>query len=238
MLHLPRLALVALDTRADRVCRLPSASGPALGQVLVVGQSAGDETVSIAAPYEIEDLLEQTGARARGNRHDCSKCGGLRTITHTEECFYCHRCQWKGNAVTLAKELGICQRIPKAEYIRQRKAREQAGNAAGAFLSRCRSERLTVYGILRELARLETAAHEAGPDHPAAWGALALIYRQRPILTAKVILLSEGSIADRRRWLEADTEGRERIAGEILISGGCCDDAGRSPADRLTGPAR
>ncbi|HLI30796.1 MAG TPA: hypothetical protein VKV79_06835 [Terriglobia bacterium] len=182
---------------------------------------------TVAVQPGIGELLEQAGARPRGNRHDCPKCGGLRTVTHAEECFYCHKCQWKGNAVSLAKELGIYRRIPKAEYIRQRRERAQARSAATGFLETCRIERLRTFNELRQLARLETLAHDAGADSPVTWDALALVYSQRPSLTATAVLLSEGSIPARRRWLEADSQERGRIAEEILLAGGFSGDAGK-----------
>ncbi len=183
--------------------------------------------MSAAVQLDIVDLLEQAGANPRGNRHDCPKCGGFRTVTHSAEVFYCHHCQWKGNAVTLAKELGLYERLPRAEYIRQRKKREQAKSQAEQFLAECRTERLRACEELRELGRLELLAHEAGPDHPATWGALEVVYRQRPALTAEAILLSEGAIADRRKYLESDAEGRGRMSEEILMAGGVHDDAGK-----------
>lgn len=181
---------------------------------------------SIALQPAIEELLERAGARPRGNRHDCPKCGAQRTITHTPECFFCHHCGWKGNARSLERELGIRREwLPKAEYIRQQKARQQAEGAAKAFLSQCRTERLRAFDALRELSRLEALAHDAGPESETAWNALALVYSQRPRLEATAALLCDGSIQDRRRWLEADAAERERIAGEIVLAGGMRDDA-------------
>ena len=183
--------------------------------------------MSATAQYEISGLLEQAGANPRGNRHDCPKCGGYRTVTHTAECFYCHKCQWKGNGVSLAKELGLHERLPRAEYVRQRKVRERAKSEARNFLAACRAARLRACDDLRELARLELLAHEAGPDHPSTWDALEMVYRQRPVLTAEAVLFSEGAIADRRKYLEADAEERQRTVSEILLNGGTRDDAGK-----------
>ncbi len=183
--------------------------------------------MSTATQRGIVDLLEQAGARPRGNRHDCPKCGGLRTVTQTAEAFYCHRCQWKGNTVTLAKELGVYRRLPSAEYHDQCRKREQAESQAREFLAACKRERLRACEELRELGRLELLAHEAGPDHPSTWPALEMVYRKRPVLTARAVLFSEGAVHDRRKYLEADGKGRERIIDGILLAGGVTDDAGK-----------
>lgn len=56
------------------------------------------------------ELLERAGFRLRGrNRADCIHCSGRArlTVSFTDEVAYCHRCAWKANTVTLAKELGI-----------------------------------------------------------------------------------------------------------------------------------
>ncbi len=175
--------------------------------------------MSTRTQYDISTLLEMAGARPRGNRHDCPKCGGLRTVTHTAECFYCHKCGSKGNSVTLAKELGVYQRIPKADYIRQQKAREQAERAARQFVAACGEARRRAAEALRELGRLELMAHECRPEHPQTWDALALVYQQQPRLAVEYALLCHGAIAERRRWLEADAEGRARMAEQILLTG-------------------
>ncbi|HLI31101.1 MAG TPA: hypothetical protein VKV79_08400, partial [Terriglobia bacterium] len=172
----------------------------------------------------------QAGARPRGNRHDCPKCGGLRTVTHAEECFYCHKCQWKGNVVTLAKELGVYRRIPKAEYIRQQRERQQAETLARQFLAACRDHRLAFNALCCIMQQARDEAHEklkANPDDETGWDVLAWVAENEREVLATCQLLSEGSIPARRRWLEADSQERERIAEEILLAGGVVDGDGR-----------
>ena len=142
-----------------------------------------------ATDYSIPELLEQAGARPRGNRHDCPKCGGFRTVTHSAEAFFCHKCQWKGNAVSLAKELGVYQRLSPAEYRELRQNRERADHAARALYERVKARRFELLEELRGLGRLEVEAHTAGADHPATWGALALVYRNKPGILAELAFL-------------------------------------------------
>ncbi len=184
-------------------------------------------SMSTAARYDIGALLETSGAKPCGARHGCPKCGGVRTVTHTAECFFCHKCGWRGNVVTLAKELGLYERLPRAEFVLQRQGRERAEVQARNFLAECRLERLRACEELRELGRLELLAHEAGPEHPATWNALATAYTRRPGAAARAVLFSEGAIADRRAWLESDAQGRGRILENILLAGGLSDSAGK-----------
>jgi len=173
-----------------------------------------------AAPFEIGSLLEQAGARPRGNRHDCPKCGGLRTITRTDECFYCHKCQWKGNTVSLAKELGLYQRLSPAEYRELRQERERADRAARALYERVKARRFQLLDGLDTLNRLELVAHEAGRDNPATWDGLAPVYGRRPTLLAELAILENGGAADLIRFLSADNAVREWAIKRVIERGG------------------
>lgn len=180
------------------------------------------------AEYELVPLLEQAGARPRGNRHDCPKCGGVRTVTHTAECFYCHRCQWKGNAVTLAKELGIRRAwLPRAEYIRQQQDRERAHKAAARLAAAVHTRRMELLGSLQYLNRLEAVAHDAGADDAATWGALALACRDRQPVLAELAILENCGAPDLIRFLSGDPETRERAIDAVLTAGGLYRCAGR-----------
>jgi len=183
--------------------------------------------VSTAIEYDLAALLEMTGARPRGNRHDCPKCGGLRTVTHSAEAFFCHKCQWKGNTVSLAKELGLYQRLSPAEYREFRQNQEQADRAARVLYERVKARRFELMEELRGLGRLEVRAHEAGLDHPATWGALELVYCDRPALLAELAILEECGAADLLRFLSADNATRERVIARVIERGGLYDHADR-----------
>jgi putative DNA primase/helicase len=95
--------------------------------------------MSTVVQYEIGALLEMVGARPRGNRHDCPKGRGLRTATHSAEAFYCHKCGWKGNAVTLEKGLGIYRHLTSAEY-KEIRCRHEPSNREGEAKRRERQD--------------------------------------------------------------------------------------------------
>lgn len=168
----------------------------------------------------IVELLEMAGARPRGNRHDCPKCGGRRTITHTEECFYCHKCQWKGSVVTLQKDLGIYQRIPSAEYRELRRNRERAASAARELYEKVKARRIELLDALHDLNRLESLAHDAGPEKPGTWDALETVYDNRPGVLAELTLLENSGAADVIRFLAADAPTRQSTIAAVIEQGG------------------
>jgi len=155
--------------------------------------------MTAAVQYDLPTLLERAGGRPRGNRHDCPKCGGWRTVAHKDEVFLCHRCQWKGNALTLARELGLDRRLSSAEYRELCRRRELANRAALALYERVKARRFELLDKAHDLSRLEQQAHEAGPDHPATWGALALVYRELPGVLAELATLENSGAAEALR---------------------------------------
>ena len=148
-----------------------------------------------AVQYELGALLEMIGARLRGrNRADCPECKRFRAVSFTDETFFCHGCQWKGNAVTLANELGIYRRIPSAEYREQSRKRERTSEAACRLYSLAHQRQLELREVLRELGRLELAAHHAGPTEEA-WEILSTVYAERPAIEQELDALESGDPA-------------------------------------------
>ena len=119
-----------------------------------------ENAVSTAFQIGMTDLLERAGAPPRGNRHDCPRCGGLRTLTNTPECFYCHKCHWTGNVITLAKELGIYRPMTSAEYQELHHRLDQADEEARIAREQAQDE-------ARRLAQGIWAKATPAPDsHP------------------------------------------------------------------------
>jgi hypothetical protein len=183
--------------------------------------------VNAAAQYDLPALLEMRGARSRGKRHDCPRCGGRGTLTHAEEVFYCHRCQWRGNAVTLARELGLARRLSPAEYRELRQNRERADRAARALYGRIKARRFELLDRLHMLNDLEARAHRLGPDNPETWDALAGVYAERPGVLAELGILENCPAANLLRFLSAGSEERQRAIDGLIARGGLCDAAGR-----------
>lgn len=140
---------------------------------------------------DLSELLEQAGARPRGRRNNCPKCSGFRTVAHTDECFYCHRCQWKGNVVTLMRELGFKDERSYAEKQRDRRARERAHEAALRLHGVAHMRQLELLAKLRNLGLMELLAHEAGRTEDS-WETLASVYAERPAIERELDLLESG----------------------------------------------
>ena len=179
--------------------------------------------MSAAVHYHLPALLEQAGARPRGKRHDCPKCGGRRTVTHRDEVFYCHRCQWRGNTVTLARELGLAQRLSPAEYRDPRQRRERADRGARDLYERIKARRFALLDELHALNRVEWHSHDAGSEHPVTWDALAMVYGERPGILAELTILENCSAADLLRFLSAGEAARQAAIDGVLARGGVYD---------------
>jgi hypothetical protein len=80
---------------------------------------------------------------------------------------------------------------------------------------------------LHELGRLETMVHNAGADHPATWGALALVYRDRPPILAELTILENCMAADLVRFFAASEAERSGQIGHVLLIGGVTNWEGK-----------
>src|SRR5215472_9957614 len=81
-------------------------------------------------------LLQRAGFRVAGNRADCGRCtgGSRRTVSFNHEVAHCHRCQWSGNRVTLARELGLLSDPGSRQALRrEREWRERMEEPIRAF---------------------------------------------------------------------------------------------------------
>lgn len=147
--------------------------------------------IAPATSSDLSELLEQAGAHPRGKRNDCPKCGGFRTVAHTDECFYCHRCQWKGNVVTLMRDLGFKDERSYAEKQRDRRARGRAHEAALRLHEAAHLRQLRLLAKLRNLGLMDLLVHEAGPAEDS-WETLASVYAERPAIERELDLLEFG----------------------------------------------
>jgi hypothetical protein len=157
--------------------------------------------LSTAIQYEMRVLLEQHGARIRGrNRADCPKCKRFRTIAFTEETFFCHGidCGWKGNRITLAKELGVYEKPSQEEYRDLCRRNDAAERLTAAVYAR----RIALLPWLRLLGWLEATAHDTGPDDPQTWADLELLYREHSAIEADLDFLESAPASQLVQFLE------------------------------------
>lgn len=173
--------------------------------------------------YDLADLLRRVGARVRGKRADCPWCRGRRTISHTDQVYFCHRCGAKGNAFTLARDLGLAPRLSPADARAFCLERERAEAAANAFLALVQKARFGLDTLHIALLNLGDRVHErlkANHEDETAWDVLAYLHAELPRIRAQLTLLSHGTVGDRLAWLEADNEARRDMANRILWAGG------------------
>lgn len=166
------------------------------------------ETKPLIPP--MRELLVRAGFRIRsGSRADCARCAGRsgRTVSYTAEVAYCHRCQWSGNLLTLAKELGLLKSDPATRARLRREAAKRAERDAelaafGAWAERRYNDTLDE---LHRLMRRATWAEEVlqnNLDNETAWTALALFHHRRPVLEATLDYLM---CIKANPWLDVDS---------------------------------
>jgi hypothetical protein len=78
------------------------------------------------------------------------------------------------------------------------------------------ARRLELLEHLRGLGSLELKAHKAGAGHHATWGALALVYCERPAVLTELTILENCWAPDLVRFFAVDDKTRQdAIATEI-----------------------
>ena len=168
--------------------------------------------------YAIPEPLTRAGATLRGrNRADCPRCQKKRTVSHTHELFNCHEatCDFRGNVVTLAKELGLLKPLSPREAEELRRTRERARAAAEELSYRLRERRLTLQEEHRQLLTIYHAAVDRlnrNRQDEIGWSLLAHFYKQIPAVRAALTLLEDAPLPERIRYLDASqAKQRERV---------------------------
>ena len=163
----------------------------------------------------MRELLERAGFRIRSaKRADCAKCTGRSrgTVSYTERLAYCHRCAWRTNDVSLARELGLCSgglpggdsSAPKGAHLKVAATRErEARIAAFAVWRRAKTDELIARAHrLRFRAELAKCMLADNPDDEFAWQQLAECYHEEAQLEATLdfLLCTKLSV-----WLDGDS---------------------------------
>jgi hypothetical protein len=102
-----------------------------------------------------------------------------------------------------------------------------ANRAAWTLYQRVKARRFELLDELDTLSPLESLAHEAGTDHPAAWDALAHCYGTRSGVLAELAILETANAADLLRFLSASQEEQEQVLQTVILGGGIWDSDGR-----------
>jgi hypothetical protein len=127
---------------------------------------------------------------------------------------------FKGGIFTLRKRLGLRREwLPRSQYLLRQRQRDRAGEAARALYRLVQKRRLELLENLRGLGSLELKAHKASAGHPATWGALALVYRERPATLAELVILENCWAPDLVRFFAVDDKTRQEAIGRVLAAG-------------------
>jgi hypothetical protein len=182
--------------------------------------------------YTMPKLLEFTGCTLRGRgRSDCVWCKGRRTISYSDEVFFCHRCGAKGNRVTLARDIGLSTRkLSSTESQDLLLKIKRAEEAARVFMERVRAARQLRANLHVSLLNLRDAALNClrtSPENEQAWSRLAFVYNELPRVRAELLLLGEADISARYSWLKASEFDRKGMLEAIVLAGGVLDQGGR-----------
>jgi len=142
-------------------------------------------------------------------------------------CFHAG-CDFKGNAATLRKRLGLASpKMSPGEYRRIRERERRLDERVAAILTAKHERREEVLHRLRYLYNSEVSAHEAGPDSPQAWDALATVYKERLRLTAELLILDYARGPDLERFLGLSRQSvdgdRDAAIESVIMWGGLYD---------------
>ena len=188
---------------------------------------------TVKTQYDVPQLLTRAGATLRGrNRADCPRCGKRRTVSYETEVFHCHRtgCNFRGNTITLARELGLLKRLSAKEAQELIVEREQALTAAQWAIERVRERRQELYQFHRDLLDIyygSVMRLSKNRQDEIGWSCLAYFYKQIPAVRAELNLLEEAPPLERIRYLDAN-EGKQReMVCEVIAAGGVEDSKGR-----------
>jgi hypothetical protein len=163
-----------------------------------------------SSPFEMRLLLAAAGFRVRGaTRADCIHCEGHSqgTVAFTSEVAFCHRCKWRANVVTLAREAGLLHSDSHSTAairatVRRRQHQELQVQRFEVWREgeiRSVSNR---YRFLWRAAALAVQILSKFPECEAAWDALARFYHAEPDLSA---IFDWFMFTKASNWLEVDS---------------------------------
>ena len=183
--------------------------------------------------FDVPELLRRAGATLRGrNRADCPRCGKRRTVSYVTDVFHCHHteCNFRGNTITLARELGLLKRLPAKEAQELKAERERARTAAQWAIGRVKQRRLKVCQIHQDLLDIKYGAMdrlENNRQDEIGWACLAYAYKEIPVIRAELTLLEEAPPLERLMFLDSSDTQRDRKIDSVVLAGGVTTPDGK-----------
>ena len=182
-----------------------------------------------AVEYDVSQLLAKVGATLRGPRRaDCPECRSKRTVSYTEKLYFCHHvgCHFRGNSITLAKELGLLRPLSPREAQESKRTRERARRAAEEVSDRLRERRLPLQEEHRQMLHIYYGGQDRlKRDRDPKIGHTLVSYAKKQLrkIRAELVLVEDAPINKRIEFLGAN-EGRQRgMISEVIAGGGLSD---------------
>lgn len=173
--------------------------------------------------HTVPELLVRVGATLRPKgRADCPQCRRKRSLSHNEEVFFCHGCNWKGNTFTLARDLGLTKPVSKKEGRALRESRDKAQRAAGWATGRIRVRRQELYQFHRDLLDIyhgSVTRLNRNRQDEIGWSCLAYFYNQIPAVRAELTLLEDAPPLERLAFLDSNDAARAQAIDDVILAG-------------------
>ena len=176
--------------------------------------------------YDVPELLTRAGVTLRGPRRaDCPECHRKRTVSYTEELYFCHHvgCYFRGNSITLAKQLGLLHPLSPREAEELRRTRERAQQAAEEVAFRLRERRMVLQAEHREMLDIYyggEARLKRGRDPKIGQTLLSYAKKNLRRVRAEFAIVEDAPMPRRLEFLNAN-EGRQRgMISEVIAGGG------------------
>ena len=183
--------------------------------------------------FSVPELLTRAGATLRGrNRADCPRCHRKRTVSYTEELYFCHHvgCDFRGNSITLAKQLGLLHALSPREARELRRTTERARWAAEELSFRLRERRLTLQEEHRQLLDILYGGQERlERDRDQKTGQTLVTYARKNLrrVRAELAIIEDSPMPQRLEFLNAN-EGRQKgMVCAVIAAGGIEDASGK-----------
>jgi inosine-uridine nucleoside N-ribohydrolase len=97
-----------------------------------------------------------------------------------------------------------------------------------------KARRFELLDHLHALNRIDQGAQKAGSSSPYVWDALAVVYRERPLILAELAILEDSPPTELIRFLAMNPADSKREIDRVVIRGGVFDAGGRFA--EVTGP--
>lgn len=183
--------------------------------------------------YDVLELLRRAGATIRSrNRADCPRCGKRRAVSYATQVFHCHHtgCNFQGNAITLARDLGLLKPLSSRDAEKLKRTRDLARYAAEELSFRLRERRLPLQEEHRRMLDIlhgGEARLKRDQDPKIGQAIIAYAKRQLRKIRAQLAILEDSPMPQRLEFLNAN-EGRQKgMVCAVIAAGGVEDTSGK-----------